>query len=57
MKLVTEKLSQEDAKRVRKLYKWMKKQGLSYGEAQHLLNVMKDTLNDSKFAKIQDIKL
>lgn len=57
MKLVTEKLSQQDAKRVRKLYKWMKKQGLSYGEAQHLLNVMKDTLNDSKFAKIQDIKL
>lgn len=57
MKLITEKLSQEDTKRVKKLYKWMKKQGLSYGEAQHLLNVMKDTLNDSKFAKIQDIKL
>ena len=57
LKLITEKLSQEDAKRVKKLYKWMKNQGLSYGEAQHLMNVTKDALNDSKLTKMQNIKL
>lgn len=57
MKLVIKNLSAEDEMLVKKLYKWMRKQGLSYGEAQNLLNVMRNVLNDSKFEKIQNIKL
>lgn len=48
MKLVIKNLSAEDERLVKKLYKWMRKQGLSYGEAQNLLNVMRNALNDSK---------
>ena len=57
MKLVIKNLSAEDERLVKKLYKWMQKQGLSYGVAQNLLNVMRNVLNDSKFEKIQNIKL
>ena len=57
MKLVIKNLSAEDERLVKKLYKWMRKQGLSYGEAQNLLNVMRNALNDSKFEKIQNTKL
>lgn len=57
MKLVIKNLSAEDEMLVKNLYKWMRKQGLSYGEAQNLLNVMRNVLNDSKFEKIQNIKL
>ena len=57
MKLVIKNLSAEDERLVKKLYKWMRKQGLSYGEAHHLLNVMKDSLSNYKFEKIQDTKL
>ena len=56
MKLVIKNLSAEDERLVKKLYKWMRKQGLSYGEAQNLLNVMRNA-NDSKFEKIQNTKL
>ena len=57
MKLVIKNLSAEDERLVKKLYKWMRKQGLSYGEAPHLLNVMKDSLSNYKFEKIQNTKL
>ena len=57
MKLVIKNLSAEDERLVKKLYKWMRKQELSYGEAHHLLNVMKDSLNNYKFEKIHSTKL
>lgn len=57
MKLLTEKLPPDDVKRVKKLYKWMKKQGLTISEATHLLEVTKSAIYDSRREKMNKIKL
>lgn len=57
MKLLTKNLPQDDVERVRKLYKWMKKQELTTSEAIHLLDVTKSAICDSRREKLNNTKL